>query len=173
MSYASEVPSPKDPRIFTLQKLHHTTTLVDPPTFVVEPPLSRIPIMASSAVLSLRFLLLIASILALSAQAFAQSTTSTGSQHASTTTASIIPGESPWSYYGCWNETTLAAGGGGARALSGVEEDLTTMTADLCMAFCKSNSYTYAGIEYTKYVSPDFSIQSAGIWRFWLDWRWY
>jgi len=26
------------------------------------------------------------------------------------------------------------------------------MTADLCMAFCKSNSYTYAGIEYTKYV---------------------
>lgn len=43
--------------------------------------------------------------------------------------------------------------------LSGVEEDLTTMTADLCMAFCKSNSYTFAGIEYTKYVSPDFSIQ--------------
>jgi hypothetical protein len=26
------------------------------------------------------------------------------------------------------------------------------MTAELCMAFCKSNSYTYAGIEYTKYV---------------------
>jgi hypothetical protein len=151
MSYASKVLSPKDPPIFTLQKLHHTTTLVNPPTFVVEPPPSRIPIMAST-VLSPRCLLLIASILALSAQAFAQSTTSTGSQPASTTTASIIPGESPWSYHGCWNETTLAAGGGGARALSGVEEDLTTMTADLCMAFCKSNSYTYAGIEYAKYV---------------------
>jgi hypothetical protein len=31
-------------------------------------------------------------------------------------------------------------------------EDLTTMTAELCIAFCKSNSYTFAGLEYTRYV---------------------
>ncbi|KAH8792446.1 WSC domain-containing protein [Hyaloscypha finlandica] len=107
--------------------------------------------MASSTLFSARFLVLIASILALSAQAFAQSTSSTASQPASTAVASIFPGTSPWSYYGCWNETTLITGTNGARALGGgVQEDLTTMTAELCMSFCKSNSFTFAGIEYTK-----------------------
>lgn len=32
-------------------------------------------------------------------------------------------------------------------------EDPDTMTAAICIAFCKSNSYPLAGIEYTKYVS--------------------
>jgi hypothetical protein len=95
----------------------------------------------------------------LSAQAFAQSTSSTASQPASTAVASIFPGTSPWSYYGCWNETTLITGTNGARALGGgVQEDLTTMTAELCMSFCKSNSFTFAGIEYTKYVSSEFCV---------------
>lgn len=109
--------------------------------------------MASSAWISSRFLVLIASIVALSAQTLAQptSTTSTASQPASTTAASIYPGTSSWAYYGCWNETTLVSGSGGARALNGgIEEDLDNMTADMCLAYCKTNSYTYAGIEYTK-----------------------
>ncbi|KAE9381700.1 WSC-domain-containing protein [Stipitochalara longipes BDJ] len=107
--------------------------------------------MAFSTVLSSRLLVLIASILALSAHAFAQSTSSTASHPASTAVASILPAKSPWSYYGCWNETTLAAGTNGARALAGgMEEDSPTMTAEVCMAYCKSSSYTFAGIEYTK-----------------------
>jgi hypothetical protein len=40
----------------------------------------------------------------------------------------------------------------------GIEEDLTTMTAELCMAYCKSNSYTFAGLEYTRYVFLDFFL---------------
>ena len=108
--------------------------------------------MAPSTVFSARLLVLIAFILALSAHAFAQSTSSTAS-HPASTAASILPATSPWSYYGCWNETTLAAGTNGARALAGgTEETLDTMTADVCMAYCKSSSYTFAGIEYSKYV---------------------
>ncbi|KAN0122276.1 WSC domain containing protein [Hyaloscypha variabilis] len=105
--------------------------------------------MAFSTVFSARLLVFIASILALSAHTLAQ-TTSTAS-HPASTTATILPAPSPWSYYGCWNETTLAAGTNGARALAGgVEEDLSTMTADVCLAYCKSASYTFAGIEYTR-----------------------
>jgi hypothetical protein len=137
---------------------HHTHCSL--PTLAINPfPTSRIRTMASSTLFSARVLVLIASILALSAQAFAQSTSSTASQPASTTVASIFPGTSPWSYYGCWNETTLTTGTNGARALAGgVQEDLTTMTAELCMSFCKSNSYTFAGIEYTKYVYSEFCV---------------
>jgi hypothetical protein len=35
-----------------------------------------------------------------------------------------------------------------------LEEDLSTMTADVCLAYCKSASYTFAGIEYTRYGTP-------------------
>jgi hypothetical protein len=47
----------------------------------------------------------------------------------------------------------------------GIEEDLDNMTADMCLAYCKTNSYTYAGIEYTKYVStnsPSLRCSSLG-----------
>jgi hypothetical protein len=107
--------------------------------------------MASLAWNSSRFPVLIACLLGLSAHAFAQSTTSTASQPATTTAASTYPGTSEFAYYGCWNDTTLANGTNGARALNGgVMEDLTTMTAELCIDFCKTNSYTFAGLEYTR-----------------------
>jgi hypothetical protein len=109
--------------------------------------------MTFSTVFSARLLVFIASILALSAHSLAQTTSTTS--HPASTTATILAAPSPWSYYGCWNETTLAAGTNGARALAGgVEEDLPTMTADVCLAYCKSASYTFAGIEYTRYGSP-------------------
>jgi hypothetical protein len=76
----------------------------------------------------------------LSAQAAAQSTT---------TTPTISPGTSTYGYIGCYNETTLTNGTNGARALSGgTEETITNMTVGLCLSFC--SGYAYAGLEYSR-----------------------
>lgn len=81
--------------------------------------------------------------------AIAQSTTTTAT--ATATSASLYPAPTGWSYYGCYNETTLANGTEGARALNGgVMEDLATMTVPLCLAYCNSNAYKFAGLEYTR-----------------------
>lgn len=70
-----------------------------------------------------------------------------------TTTASIYPAPTGWSYYGCYNETTLTNGTEGQRALNGgIMEALDTMTVPICLEYCKSHSFTFAGIEYTRYV---------------------
>jgi len=101
--------------------------------------------MATSSI-SARFCLLIACILSfLLLGARAQATT---------TTASIYPGTSAWMYYGCYNETTLTNGTNGLRALNGGPEDTsTTMTVPMCLSYCASNSFPWAGLEYTTYVS--------------------
>jgi hypothetical protein len=45
----------------------------------------------------------------------------------------------------------LANGTEGLRALNGgLMEDLTTMTVPICIAYCQSNSYSFAGLEYTR-----------------------
>ncbi|KAF8866392.1 WSC-domain-containing protein [Acephala macrosclerotiorum] len=97
-----------------------------------------------------RFIAFLSLFLAFTTTAQAQSTTAT-TESAATATASIFPAPTGWSYYGCYNETTLANGTDGLRALNGgVMEDLTTMTVPVCLAYCQSNSYSFAGLEYTR-----------------------
>ncbi|KUJ22455.1 WSC-domain-containing protein, partial [Mollisia scopiformis] len=70
---------------------------------------------------------------------------------ATATSASIYPAPTGWGYYGCYNETTLANGTEGQRALNGgVMEALDQMTVPMCLAYCQSNAYAFAGLEYTR-----------------------
>lgn len=109
--------------------------------------------MAPSSWISSRALLLIASILALSAQAVAQASS-----------ASIASPPTDWTYFGCYNETTLRNSTGGARALGGgVQQVLDTMTASMCISFCQTNSFSMAGIEYTKFVFPTLSLSMGDL----------
>lgn len=64
--------------------------------------------------------------------------------------ATIYQPSTGWDYHGCFNETTTVNGTGGLRALYGIEETLTTMTVPICLAYCQSNSYSFAGLEYTR-----------------------
>jgi hypothetical protein len=51
----------------------------------------------------------------------------------------------------------LTNGTNGLRALNGgVSEALDSMTVDLCLAFCKTNGYSFAGLEYTRFVALVF-----------------
>ncbi|KAG4027391.1 hypothetical protein MFRU_030g00270 [Monilinia fructicola] len=97
------------------------------------------------------FLIAIAlSFLSLSPLTYAQSTTP-ATATATPAAAAIVPHASSYTYFGCYNETSNTNRTGGLRALNGgVNEALDVMTVPLCMAFCKSNGYAYAGIEYTR-----------------------
>jgi hypothetical protein len=75
-----------------------------------------------------------------------------GAQAQTNPAATIYQASSGWAYYGCYNETTTINGTDGLRALYGIEETLTTMTVPTCLAYCQSNSYSFAGLEYTRFV---------------------
>ncbi|RAL60372.1 hypothetical protein DID88_000148 [Monilinia fructigena] len=91
------------------------------------------------------------SFLSLSPLTFAQTTTPATSSSSTTTVPATVPSASSYTYFGCYNETSNTNRTGGLRALNGgVNEALDVMTVPLCMAFCKSNGYAYAGIEYTR-----------------------
>ncbi|KAF7918104.1 hypothetical protein BELL_0939g00050 [Botrytis elliptica] len=93
---------------------------------------------------------LLALLLFLTTLTLAQTST-TSSSSTSTTIATIIPSASSYTYLGCYTETLHTNTTGGLRSLNGgVTEALDVMTVPLCMAFCKSNGYAYAGIEYTR-----------------------
>ncbi|KAH8814939.1 WSC domain-containing protein, partial [Xylogone sp. PMI_703] len=65
--------------------------------------------------------------------------------------AEIFPGLGAYKYFGCYNETVLLNNTGNVRALSGgPTESLDDMTIATCINFCGNNSYTFAGLEYTK-----------------------
>jgi hypothetical protein len=56
-----------------------------------------------------------------------------------------------WAYLGCFNETTLNEASTGERAMSnGISESLPNMSVRMCIAFCDSNHFTYAGMEYAR-----------------------
>ncbi|OAA82119.1 Carbohydrate-binding WSC [Akanthomyces lecanii RCEF 1005] len=59
-----------------------------------------------------------------------------------------------YTYHGCYNETTLAEGSAGTRALAGGSSDVQpdTMTVPACLAFCQSGDtkYRYAGVEWSR-----------------------
>ena len=100
-------------------------------------------------------ILILTLILALAASAQGAATTTSTSPTASSpptsTGASIFPGTSTWTYYGCYNETTLLNGTNGLRALNGgVMETLDTLTVQTCLTYCAGNSYAFAGLEYTR-----------------------
>ncbi|TGO16207.1 hypothetical protein BTUL_0031g00730 [Botrytis tulipae] len=98
----------------------------------------------------LSILSLLLSFLSLTTLTLAQTSTAPASS-TSTTIASIVPSASSYTYLGCYNETLNTNTTGGLRSLNGgVTEALDVMTVPLCMAFCKSNGYAYAGIEYTR-----------------------
>ncbi|KAB8301302.1 hypothetical protein EYC80_003183 [Monilinia laxa] len=104
------------------------------------------------------------SFLSLSPLTFAQTTTPAASS--TTTVPAIVPSASSYTYFGCYNETSNTNRTGGLRALNGgVNEALDIMTMPLCMAFCKSNGYAYAGIEYTRecYCAQYLSALSAKV----------
>lgn len=66
-------------------------------------------------------------------------------------TPEIFPGEKGYTYYGCYNETVLLNNTGNVRALSGGQsEALSNMTVSTCINYCNNNSYTFAGLEYTR-----------------------
>ncbi|APA06218.1 hypothetical protein sscle_01g009880 [Sclerotinia sclerotiorum 1980 UF-70] len=99
---------------------------------------------------TLSFIAMLFAFLSLTTFTFAQSLT-TSATSTSTATAAIVPSASSYTYIGCYNETSNTNSTGGLRALNGgVTEALDVMTVPLCMAFCKSNGYVYAGIEYTR-----------------------
>ncbi|KAJ8070738.1 hypothetical protein OCU04_001108 [Sclerotinia nivalis] len=103
---------------------------------------------------TLSFIAILFAFLSLTSLTFAQSLT-TSATSTSTATAAIVPSASSYTYIGCYNETSNTNSTGGLRALNGgVTEALDVMTVPLCMAFCKSNGYAYAGIEYTRFVPP-------------------
>ena len=77
----------------------------------------------------------------------------------------ISPGTSTYTYQGCYNETTNINGTDGARALSnGASESVQNMTVESCIAFCEVRSYTFAGLEYTRFFSPSVWLCEVGIW---------
>ncbi|XWW92620.1 hypothetical protein V2A60_000545 [Cordyceps javanica] len=59
-----------------------------------------------------------------------------------------------YAYHGCYNETTLAEGSAGTRALAGgtslVQAD--AMTVPACLRFCQDGDtkYRYAGVEWSR-----------------------
>jgi hypothetical protein len=70
-----------------------------------------------------------------------------------------------WMYLGCFNETTLNEATDGERALyDGISESLATMTVRMCVTFCDSNRFVYAGMEYFRYavfpIRPSLVIAS-------------
>lgn len=68
----------------------------------------------------------------------------------STLTPTIYTAPAPWTYTGCYNETTLLDG---KRALEGgVLQDTTNMTVPLCLSYCAVSGFTWAGLEYTRFV---------------------
>ncbi|RDW78056.1 hypothetical protein BP5796_05908 [Coleophoma crateriformis] len=92
----------------------------------------------------------------------AQSTTTTSAASTTTSTAATIyPGNSKYTYLGCYNETTTLNNTAMTRALQGTSESNDTMTVEVCLAFCAGS--TYAGLEYTKecYCSPYISALSV------------
>lgn len=107
--------------------------------------------------------------LAIAAHSAAQTSTSTTSSAApsgsaaitpaTSVNATIYPGDSTYTYYGCYNETTLINGTAGLRALSGgADETSDSMTVETCLKFCQSNGGgAFAGLEYTKYA-PNFPL---------------
>ncbi|KAH8676659.1 WSC domain-containing protein [Tricladium varicosporioides] len=84
----------------------------------------------------------------------AQSTSPTSTNFyppsATSTSATVYPGTSAWSYYGCWNETTMINGTNGNRALDGNINAFDSMTVGKCLDICKNTGYTFAGLEYTR-----------------------
>ncbi|RDW85101.1 hypothetical protein BP6252_02691 [Coleophoma cylindrospora] len=78
----------------------------------------------------------------------AQSTTTSSAASTSTSTAATIyPGNTKYTYLGCYNETTTINNTAMTRALQGTSESNDTMTVEVCLAFCAGS--TYAGLEYT------------------------
>lgn len=78
------------------------------------------------------------------------------------TAISIYTGNSDWSYYGCFVETTTMNTTDFQRALPGKTETLgTNMTVPICQDFCAQDKFNFAGLEYTKYVPSSSPISSA------------
>ncbi|RFU32443.1 hypothetical protein B7463_g3865, partial [Scytalidium lignicola] len=87
-------------------------------------------------------------------------------QQTPTTDPEIFPGIGAYNYYGCYNETVQLNNTGNLRALSGgPTESLNNMTVATCINFCGNNSYTFAGLEYTRecYCSNYISTFSANL----------
>ena len=61
-----------------------------------------------------------------------------------------------WRYLGCYNETIYHPGFGERVLYDGIWESLSIMTVRMCITFCDSNDYVYAGVEYGQYVSQPF-----------------
>ncbi|KAG0650680.1 Peptide O-xylosyltransferase [Hyphodiscus hymeniophilus] len=115
---------------------------------------------------------LLASLYLLHSASAASSTTSSTSAGptsaitpATSVNATIFPGDSTYTYYGCYNETTLLNGTAMTRALTGGgDESSNNMTVETCLQFCKAGGDgVFAGLEYTRecYCAPLLSAVSA------------
>jgi WSC domain len=74
--------------------------------------------------------------------ASASSTITNSTTSTSTTSSAAATSSSPWTYYGCANETA-------GRALSSAATAAPDMTIEKCQSFCLSNSLPVAGVEYS------------------------
>lgn len=59
-----------------------------------------------------------------------------------------------WNYNGCWSDY-------GSRQLSGKSYADDRMTPETCVAFCSSNNYNFAGVEYGKKCYCGYNLLSA------------
>ncbi|KIN04658.1 hypothetical protein OIDMADRAFT_156821 [Oidiodendron maius Zn] len=68
-----------------------------------------------------------------------------------------------WRYLGCYNKTIYYPGFGERALYDGVRESLSIMTVRMCITFCDSDDYVYAGVEYGQecYCSYHMSNVSA------------
>ena len=114
--------------------------------------------MAMSLFSATRSLVLVAFVLSLKlvavhGQESSSTSTSNGASASPSTTATVFSGTANWDYIGCYNETTLVNGTGGARALAGVLEAEDDMTVVTCLDYCRGQGLSMAGLEYTRYVT--------------------
>lgn len=76
---------------------------------------------------------------------------------------SIYTGSDKYKYQGCYNETNDLPNTAHERALSGGASKVMegNMTVPLCLSFCSTGAdkqYTYAGVEYSRYVVLNSSL---------------
>ncbi|KAI0052424.1 WSC-domain-containing protein [Auriscalpium vulgare] len=61
-----------------------------------------------------------------------------------------------WKSVGCYTDTASA------RTLAGATFTNSSMTVDACFAFCETDQYVFAGVEFGKQCFCDYAIQSPG-----------
>jgi hypothetical protein len=61
-----------------------------------------------------------------------------------------------WNYYGCWTDE-------GDRQLGGASYHTDTMTPAVCISFCQSKGYSFAGVKYSRECFCGYNLKSKSV----------